>query len=71
MLDQYRRTLITSFIHDAADKHNPSKINKSVSTLPGFTSEIRRKICRRNRIHAKAKKTGSGKLQTKFESLRM
>ena len=26
--------------------------------------------CRRNKIHAKAKKTGSGKLRTKFESLR-
>ena len=31
---------------------------------------MRRKIRRRNKIHAKAKKTGSGKLRTKFESLR-
>ena len=32
--------------------------------------EIRRKIRRRNRTHAKAKKTGSSKLRAKFESLR-
>ena len=62
--------MITSFIHDSADKHIPSKISKSDSTIPRITPEIRRKIRRRNRIHAKAKKTGSGKLRTKFESLR-
>ena len=33
-------------------------------------SEIRRKIRRRNKIHAKTKMTGSGKLRTKFESLK-
>ena len=33
-------------------------------------SEIRRKICRRNKIHAKTKMTDSGKLRTKFESLK-
>ena len=62
--------LITSVIHDSADKHIPSKISKSVSMIPWITPEIRRKICRRNKIHAKAKKMGSVKLQTKFESLR-
>ena len=62
--------LITSFIHDSADKHIPSKISKPVSTIPWITPEIRRKIRRRNKIHAKAKKTGSGKLRTKSEYLR-
>ena len=35
-----------------------------------ITPEIRRKIHKRNKIHAKAKKTGSGKLRTKLKSLR-
>ena len=34
------------------------------------TSEIRRKIRRRNKTHAKAKKTGNSKLRSKFETLR-
>ena len=46
------------------------QIRKSVSTIPWITPEIRRKIRRRNKIHVKAKKTGNGKLLTKFESLR-
>ena len=54
--------LITSFIHDSADKHTPSKISKSVSTIPWITPDIRRKSRRRNKIHSKAKKTASGKL---------
>ena len=62
--------MITSVNHDSADKHIPSKISKSVSVIPWITPEIRRKICRRNKIHAEAKKMGSVKLQTKFESLR-
>ena len=35
-----------------------------------ITPEIRRKIRRRNKTHAKAKKTGSSKLRSKFETLR-
>ena len=62
--------MITSFIHESADKHIPSKISKSVPTIPWITPEIRRKVRRRNKIHAKAKNTGSSKLRTKFESLR-
>ena len=62
--------MITSFIHDSADKQIPSNISKPVSTIPWITHELRRKIRRRNKIHAKAKKTGSGKHRTKFESLR-
>ena len=60
--------LITYFIHDSADKHIPSNNSESVSTIPWITPEIRRKIRRRNKVRAKAKKIGSGKL--KFESLR-
>ena len=62
--------LITFFIQDSADKHIPSKTNRSVSLIPWITSEIRRKIRRRNKTHAKAKKTGSSKLRSKFETLR-
>ena len=59
--------LITSFIQESANKHIPSKTSRSV---PWITPEIRRKIRRRNKTHAKAKKTGSSKLRSKFETLR-
>ena len=62
--------MITSFIQDSADKHIPSKTSRTVSSVPWITSEIRRKIRRRNNTHAKAKKTGSKKLRSKFETLR-
>ena len=62
--------LITSFIQDSADKHVPSKTSRTVSSVPWITSEIRRKIRRRNKTHAKAKKAGSKKLRSKFETLR-
>ena len=55
--------LITSFIQDSADKHIPSKTSRTVSSVPWITSEIRRKIRRRNKTHAKAKMTGSKKLR--------
>ena len=48
---------------------SPQKL-VSLSLIPWITPEIRRKIRNRNKIYAKAKKTGSGKLRTKFESLR-
>ena len=50
--------------------HIPSKTSRSTSSVPWITPEIRRKIRRRNKTHAKAKKTGSSKLRAKFESLR-
>ena len=53
--------LLTSFIQDSADKHIPSKTSRSVSSIPWITPEIRRKIRRKNKTHAKAKKTGSSK----------
>ena len=62
--------LLTSFIQDSADTHIPSKTSRSVSSIPWFTPEIRRKIRRKNKTHAKAKKTGSSKLRSKFETLR-
>ena len=62
--------LLTSFIQESADKHIPSKTSRSVSSIPWITPEIRRKIRRRNKTHAKAKKTGSSKLRSKFETLR-
>ena len=62
--------LITSFIHDSADKHIPSKTSRSVSSVPWITPEIRRKICKKKETHAKAKKTGSAKIRSKFETLR-
>ena len=45
-----------SFIQESADKHIPSKTSRSVSSVPWITPEIRRKIRRRNKRHAKAKK---------------
>ena len=66
-LVQENFNLITSFIQDSADKHIPSK-----TLVPRITctSEITWKIRRRNQTHAKAKKTGSKKLRSKFETLR-
>ena len=43
---------------------------RSVSSISWITPEIRRKIRRKNKTHAKAKKTGSSKLRSKFETLR-
>ena len=58
--------LITSFIQESAEKHIPSKTSRSTSSDTWITPEIRRKIRRRNRTYAKAKKTGSSKLRAKF-----
>ena len=52
------------------DKHIPSKTSRSVSSVPWLNPEIRGKIRRKNATHAKAKKTGSAKFRTKFETLR-
>ena len=57
--------LLNSFIQDSADKHIPSKTSRSVSSIPWITLEIRRKIRRKNKTHAKAKKkTGSSRGST-------
>ena len=63
-LSSFKRfDLLTFFIQDSADKHIPSKTSRSVSSIPWITPEIRRKIRRKNKTHAKAKKTGSSKLR--------
>ena len=62
--------MITSFIQDSADKHTPSKTSRSVTSVPWITPEIRRKIHKKKKAHAKAKKTGSAKVRSKFETLR-
>ena len=62
--------LMTSFIRESAEKHIPSKTSRSISSVPWITPEIRRKIRRRNRTHANAKKTGSSKVRANFESSR-
>ena len=56
--------LLTSFIQDWADKYIPSKKSRTVSSIPWITPEIRRKIRRKNKTHAKAKKTGISKLRS-------
>ena len=58
--------LITSFIQDSADKHILSKTSRSVSSVPWMTPAIRRRIRRKNATHAKAKKSGSAKNQSKI-----
>ena len=54
--------LLTSFIQDSADKHIPSKTSRSVSSIPWITPEIRRKIRRKNKTHAKAKRQAAANL---------
>ena len=53
-----------------ADKHIPSKISRSASSVPWITPGIRRMIRKRNKTHAKAKKTGNSRLKTRFQELR-
>ena len=48
--------LLIFFIQDSADKHIPSKTSRSVSSIPWITPEIRRRIRRSNKTHAKAKR---------------
>ena len=67
---QENSDLLTSFMQDSVDKYIPLKTSRSVSSIPWITPEIRRTIRKKNKIHAKAKKTGSGKLRSKFETLR-
>ena len=54
--------LLTSFIQDSVDKHIPTKTSRSVSSIPWITPEIRRKIRRKNKTHAKAKKQAAANL---------
>ena len=67
---KYLDVNISKDLDDSADKHIPSKTSRSVSSVPWITPEIRRKIRRKNKTHAKAKTTGSSKLRSKFQTLR-
>ena len=62
--------LITFFIQEAVDKYIPSKTSRSVASFLWITSGIRRNIQKRNKTHAKAKRTGNSKLRSKFQELR-
>ena len=61
--------LIISFIQEAVDNYIPSQSSRSVASVPWITYKIRRKIRKRNKTHAKAIKTGSRKLRSKFQEL--
>ena len=54
--------LLTSVIQDSADKHIPSKISRSVSSILWITPEIRRKIRRKNKTRANAKRQAAANL---------
>ena len=59
------------FFQNSADKYIPSKMSRSVSSVPWIIPEIWRKIRRKKKeTHSKAKKTGSSTLRSKFETLR-
>ena len=59
---------LLTFIQHSADKHIPSKASRSGSSIPWITPEIRRKIRRKNKTHAKAKKTDSSKLRREIKA---
>ena len=66
---QQNFNLITSFIQGSAGKHIPSKTSHSVSCVLWITPE--NKTGRfAEKTNAKAKKTGSAKIRSKFEILR-
>ena len=50
--------------------HSDTRSSRSVSSVPWITPEIRRNIRKKNETHAKAKRTGSAKIRSKFETLR-
>ena len=56
--------------YDILGKCDLGKNRTSVTGNLYAVSQIRRKIRRKNATHAKAKKTGSAKFRTKFETLR-
>ena len=54
--------LLSSFIQDSANKHIPSKTSRSVSSISLITPEIRRKIRRKNKTHARQKRQAAANL---------
>lgn len=63
-------SMIKGFLSDMMSKHIPTKVCRSNNSLPWISNKIRRLIRRKNRTHAKAKKTGSQRLRSKWQSLR-
>ena len=61
---------ITSFIQNSVDKHIHSKTSRFIFSVTWITPEIKRKISKENETHAKAKKSRSAKIRSKFETLR-
>ena len=57
--------LITSLIHDSADKHIPSKTSRYVSSVPWITPAIRMKIRRKKCNSCESKKVRQCKNQSK------
>ena len=62
--------LIKKFLLKCIDTHVPSKISKSVQSLPWLTREIKTLVKRRNKTHANLKKTGNIRLKNKQKLLR-
>jgi hypothetical protein len=61
--------MIKTFLQQAVEKHAPSKICKGNKSLPWITQSIRRMIRKRNKLHKRAKETGSGRLTKKWKQL--
>ena len=61
---------IKSFLKDLVDKYIPSKMTRSTQSLPWVTGKIRKLIRKRNKTHAKAKRTGSDRLLARWKKLR-
>jgi hypothetical protein len=62
--------MIKTFMQQAVEKHVPSKICKGKRSLSWITQSIRRMIRKCNKLHKRAKETGSGRLKKKWKQLR-
>jgi len=62
--------MIKTFMQQAVEKHVPSKICKGKKSLPWITQSIRSMIRKRNKLHKRAKETGSDRLKKKWKQLR-
>lgn len=62
--------ILKTFIQKTVNDNVPSKISRSRKQLPWISQNIRAKIRRRNKLHKRAKETGSKRLKAKWEELR-
>jgi hypothetical protein len=60
---------VKTFLQPAVEKHAPSKICKGNKSLQWITQSIRRMIRKRNKLHKRAKETGSDRLKKKWKQL--